>query len=74
MGVWKQADAISRTQLMAMFGETPETILRPGLSHEEFEVGFKKANQEFPPEELEKSWLTYQALRKDDILDSEQGI
>ena len=74
MGTWKQADAMSRAQLMAMFGETPETLLPLGLSHEEFEVEFNAVNSNYPPEELEKSWVTYQALRKADILDSEQGI
>jgi len=39
---------------MAWFGETPESLLPAGLSHEEFEVAFKKANSDFPPEELEK--------------------
>ncbi len=48
---------------MAWLGETPESLLPPGLSHEEFELEFKKANKDFPPEELEKSWLTYQELQ-----------
>jgi len=44
---------------MAMFGETPESLLRPGLSHEEFEVEFKDVNFNYPPEELEKGWRMY---------------
>ena len=63
MGTWKQADAVSRAQLMAWLGETPESLLPRGLSHEEFELEFKRANKDFPPEELEKSWLTYQELQ-----------